>query len=122
MDDSRSQKEKSGSDLLVGSIYAAEHHVSAGEARVHAVLYVLHVEEHETGTHGLLHGTDTNRGAAILPAESVAKYAGHSSRVFATRRPACIDGEARAGSNTRVELRNIRAGIRALRKRTTRAG
>src|SRR2546428_14011215 len=100
MDDSRSQEEESGSDFPVGSIYAAKNHVSSGEDRVHAVIYVLHMADHKKRTHGLLHGADANRCSRVLPPEFVAQHARHSSRVFAARGQAGVYGEARAGSNT----------------------
>src|SRR5262249_15623918 len=107
VDDSRSEKEESRFDFPLGSVHASEHHVSPCQARFHAVVHLLYLEEHQEGTYRLPHGTHENRGERILPTQFLAEHSGHSSRVPATRRTPRIYGETRAGSNTRRQLRDI---------------
>ena len=74
----RNQTQEPGSAFSCRSFYAAEDHVSAGEARIQPVVYVFPVAEWEAGDYGLSHGADADAGARILQAEPVAEYARYS--------------------------------------------
>src|SRR5262245_53729924 len=116
MDDPRPQEETSGPHFLVRSLHAPEHHVLVGEARIHPVIYVFHLEEHQERTDGIPDRAHTDRRPRVFPPEFLAEHAGHSSRIPAAGRPSRVYGETRASSDTEFELWNLWAGVRARRK------
>ena len=53
----------SGRDLPGRGVHAAEGHAPAGEARVHAVLYLFHLAQHQARADRIFHRTDAAAGA-----------------------------------------------------------
>ena len=121
MGDRRDQARASGRDLPLGGIHAPEGDAPAGQARLHAVVHVLHLAQHQAGAHRILHRADARTGARILPPELLAEHARHPARASADRRPAGVHGAARAGGDAGRELRHLRPGVRAARARAARA-
>src|SRR5882724_2965357 len=116
MADRRSEAGPSGGDFSVGSVYPAEGHVPAGKAGIYTVLYVFRVEECGLGDHTVLYGARGRRGAGIFSTEFVAEYPGHFERLLAEERAAWICDPADSGGDTGCELRNLRAGVRTVRR------
>ena len=85
-----------------------------GQGRVHAVVHLLHLAQHEGGADRLLHRADRRRGARVLPAEPVRQHARHPPRLPAARRPAGVRGAAAARGDARRELRHLQR-LRAVR-------
>ena len=90
MADRRGEARPSRGDLPRRGLHAAEDHVPPGEARLHAVVHLLHLAQHQARTDRVLHRAHASRVARVLPAEPVAEHAGHPDRVPAIRRPAGV--------------------------------
>ena len=67
--DRRGQARASGRDLPGRGVHAAEGDAPAGEARLHAVVHLLHLAQHEAGADRVLHRAHAARRARVLPAE-----------------------------------------------------
>ena len=60
----RDQARASGRDLPVRGVHAAEGDASAGQARLHAVVHLLHLAQHQAGADRILHRADARPGRA----------------------------------------------------------
>ena len=108
------QARASGRDLPRRGLHAAEGHAPAGQARLHAVVHLLHLAQHQGGADRVFH-----RARAIgLGATTSGPTAGRTRRTSCPStlqiggRPAFI-ARARAGRHARRELRHLRPRVRA---------
>ena len=67
-----------------GVLHAPRRHARAGQARLHAVLHVLHVEELAPRDDRVLQRARVGRGEGVLPAELLPGHAGHPARLPAS--------------------------------------
>src|SRR5256885_1200275 len=58
-------------DLLRRGVHATEAHEEPGQARLHDVIHVLHLEEHCVGAARLFRGAHRDAGGGVLPRQSV---------------------------------------------------
>ena len=79
-------------DLPGRGVHAATRDVAAGEARLHAVVHLLHLAQHQGGAREVLHELTQAPVARVLPPQSVAEHARHPPRVPAGRRPPGVHG------------------------------
>ena len=76
-------------DLPRRGLHAPEGDVPAGQARLHPVLHLLHLAQHEVGARRVPDGADAAPEVGrVLPAQLLAEHAGHPHRGPAARRPA----------------------------------
>ena len=75
--DRRGAAATSGCDLPGRGVHAAEGDVPAGQARVHAVVHLLRLAQHEARADRVLHRAHADAGARVLPAQPLAEHAGH---------------------------------------------
>ena len=118
-DDSRAV---SRCDLPRRGVHATQGHASAGQARLHAVVYLFRVAQHEIRADRVLHRAVARAGPRLFPAQLLAEHAGHPDRISAGRRAARVHVAARACGNAVRQLRDLRSGLRALRQSTARGG
>ena len=83
----RVQARASGRDLPRRGVHAAEGDAPAREARLHPVVHVLHLAQHQARADRVLHRAARRVRARVLPAELLAEHARHPARVPADRRP-----------------------------------
>ncbi len=100
-------------DLLVRGVHAAPGDGAPGAYRLHPVLHVLHVAQHEMGARDVHDRAHPVRGGRLLPAQLVAEHAGHPERGAAVRRTGRLPFPARVGRHTELLLRHLRSGLRA---------
>ena len=81
--------------FLSRGLHAPSRHARAGQARLHAVLHVLHVEELAPRDDRVLQRARLGRGEGVLPAQLLPGHAGHPARLPAARRPAGVRHPAR---------------------------
>ena len=103
-------------DLPGGGVHAPRRDAGAGEARLHAVLHVLHVEELALGADRVRRRAGLGPGAGVLPAELLPGHAGHPARLPAARRAAGVPLAARPRGDAEPQLRHL-LGLRELRER-----
>ena len=58
----------------------------AGQARLHPVVHLLHLAQHQARADRVLHRADARAGPRLFPAQLLAQHAGHPARVPAVRR------------------------------------
>ena len=115
MADRRRQARLPRDDLSRRGVHAPEGHVPAGQARLHPVVQLLPVAEHQAGADRIPDRADPDRGPRVLRREPVAEHARHPARVPAVRRAAGVRVPVPAGGDARPELRHLRPGVRAVR-------
>ncbi len=113
VDHHRSEAHASGRAVPRRSVHATESDVSPGQGRLHAVVHVFQLAQHEVRDHAVLHRADETAGERLLPPESVAEHARHPSRVPAVQWPPRLRDAPRARCDTWRELRHLRPGVRA---------
>ena len=104
-----------------GSVHAAEDHAPAGQARLHAVVHLLRVAQHEARADRVLHRARARAGPRVLPARTC-------GRTRRTSSPSILQHGGRPAFCARLllaatlggELRHLRAGVRADRARAAR--
>ena len=77
-------------------VHPARGDARAGQARLHPVLHVLHLEELAPGARSSTSTSSRRAAAGVLPAELLRQHAGHPPRVPAARRAARVPRAARA--------------------------
>ena len=79
--DRRDQARPSGCHLSRRGVHPAQGHAPAGQARVHAVVHLFHLAQHQAGADGVFHRADAQApGRAVLPPQRLAEHAGHPAR------------------------------------------
>ena len=110
--------------LPLGGVHAAAGDALPREGRLHAVVHLLHLAQHEGGADRVLHRADDERGARVPAAEPLRQHARHPARLPAARRTAGVRGAAAPGGDARRELRHLqrlRARARARRSPAPRS-
>ena len=110
------KREHPGRDLPRRGVHAAEGHAPAGEARLHAVVHLLHLAQHQAGADRVLHRARarTRRantsGRTVWPntPDILPEYLQHGGR------PAFIARLVLAATLA-AQLRHLRPGVRAAR-------
>src|SRR5215213_10411686 len=97
-------------------VHSPRGHARARQARLHAVLHVLHLEDLALGAHGVRQRARPHRGGRVLPAELLPRHARHPRGLPRARGAGRLPRPARAGGHARAELRHL-LGLRALRER-----
>ena len=92
-----------------------------GEARLHADLHVLHVEELALGARGVRRRAGAHRGGRVLPAELLRQHAGHPHRLPRRGRPAGVRPAAHPRRDAQPDLRHL-LRLRELRARASGPG
>src|SRR5579864_9060209 len=105
-----------------GGVHEAARDVSACQDRFFPVLHVFYVAQHEERIDGLFQRTYTNRSTGILAAKSMAEYSRHFIGVFAGRRAPRVHDSIHSGGDAGGELRDLRAGLRIMRKHSLPTG
>jgi starch synthase (maltosyl-transferring) len=77
-----------GGDLPVRGVHAAQGDAPAGQARLHAVLHLLHLAQHQAGADRVLHRADARGRARVLPARTPGRTRPTSCPSAAVRRSA----------------------------------
>ena len=103
-------------DLPRRGVHPPRRDARAGQARLRAVLHVLHVEELALGADRVRQRARVGPGERVLPAELLRQHAGHPARLPPARRAAGVRRPARAGRHAEPELRDL-LRLRALRER-----
>ena len=97
-------------------VHAPRRDARAGQARLHAVLHVLHLEDLALGADGVRQRARPHRGAGVLPAQLLPRHAGHPRVLPRARRPGRVPRAADPGRHAVAQLRHL-LGLRALRER-----
>ena len=84
-------------DLPRRGVHPPRGDARAGQARLHAVLHVLHVEELALGADRVRQRAGVGPRERVLPAELLRQHAGHPARLPPARRAAGVRRPARAG-------------------------
>ena len=93
--------------LPLRGVHAAQADVSPREARLHAVLHLLHVADGKAGTRRLSRGGHDATGRRVFPAELLAQHARHPPRDAPAGWPADVHGAARARGPHRGQLGDV---------------
>ena len=101
-------------------VHAPRGDARAGQARLHAVLHVLHLEDLALRAHGVRQRARPHRGAGVLPAQLLPGHAGHPRVLPRARRPGRVPRPADPRRHAVAQLRHL-LGLRALRERAGRA-
>ena len=120
----RRQAAASRGDLPGRGVHAAEGHAPAGEARLHAVVHLLHLAQHEARAHRIFHGARARPRARLLPPEPVAEHARHPARVpavSAAGRRSCARLRARCDAWRRATASTARRSSSSSTRRASRA-
>ena len=115
--DRRGQARASRRDLPRRGVHAAEGDALPGQARLHAVVHLLHLAQHQGGADRVLHRADRRPTCASTCGRTCSpntpdilhEYLQHGGR-------AGVRGAARAGGDARRELRHLQR-LRAVRER-----
>ncbi|CAA9497931.1 MAG: GH13_3 / GH13 / GH13_36, partial [uncultured Solirubrobacteraceae bacterium] len=97
-------------------LHQAHGDAGAGQARLLAVLHVLHVEELALGAHRVPDRAGDVGRAGVLPPQLLRQHARHPPRVPAARRSAGVHRAAGPGRDAEPVLRHL-LGLRELRER-----
>ncbi len=120
--DRRGAPRVSQHDLPFGGLHAPARDASPGEARLLAVVHLLHLARHEEGAHRVLHRAHAGRLARILPPQLLAEHARHPALSPAERAACDVPPAPGARGHARRKLRDLRAGLRAGREPPARGG
>ena len=120
MDDWRGQGSAPGRVISGGSVYSPEADVSSRQGWVFPVLHLLHVAQYQARADEVFSGIDGIWSARILSAEPLAEYARHPPGVLADRRARGFHDPLHSRRHAGGELRDLRSGIRALRRHRRR--
>ena len=119
----RGQARASRRDLPGRGVHAAEGDAPAGQARLHAVVHLLHLAQHQARADRVLHRARARARARVLPAQRVAEHARHPApSTCSTAAAPAFMARLRAGRDAGGELRHLRPGLRAAGARAARAG
>ena len=101
-------------DLPLGGLHAAEDDEAAGQGRLHAVLHLLHLAQHQGGADRVPDRADAERMPPVHAAEFLRQHAGHQPVLPADERAAGLPGAARPGRDACGQLRRLQR-LRAVR-------
>src|SRR4051812_21936779 len=107
MADPRSATAASRHDVPRRSLYPAEADEGARQARLHAVLHVLHLAHAEMGARTVPGRADALSGTGLLSSEFLRQHAGYPALAPAERRAVDVQVPGRAGSRAVGHLRHL---------------
>ena len=116
MDDPRGEGALPRRGVPVGGVHPAEDDAAAGQGRVHPVLHLLHLAQHQGRIDRVPDRADAGPGQGILPAELLRQHARHPAGVFAGGRPPGLPHPAGAGRHLVAGLRHLQR-LRIVRER-----
>ena len=107
-------RDRSRRDLPRRGLHPARGHGAARQARLHAVVHVLHVAQREVGARPSTSRELSDPAAPrLLPAQRLAQHARHPPRVVAAGHPGDVHRALPARRRAQRELRDLRTGVRA---------
>ena len=103
-----------GHDLPRRGLHPAQDDEAAGEARLHPVLQLLHVAEHQAGADGVPDRADARGSQGAHAPQLLRQHAGHQPALPADRRPAGPPDPRRPGRDALAPLGRLQR-LRAVR-------
>ena len=115
MADRRDQAGLSRDDLSGRGVHAPEGDVPAGQARLHPVVQLLPLAQHQAGADRVPDRADPDRGARVLWREPLAEYARHPARVSSSMAGGPLHDPAVLAATLGASYGIYGAGLRAVR-------
>src|SRR4051812_36133487 len=110
-----------GDDLPRRGVHPPGDDARARQARLHAVLHVLHVEELQVGARGVPRRARAHRRGRVLPAQLLRQHAGHPHRLPRRGRAARVRAAADPRRHAEPDVRHL-LRLRELRARPAPRG
>ena len=108
-------------DLPRRGVHAAEDDAAPGQARLHPVLHLLHVAQHQAGADRVSDRADADEAARVHAAELLRQHAGYQPAFPADQRPAGLPDPPRARGHARAATTASTTASSCARRRRSRA-